>query len=59
MREGERVHVLEVRPEVPAQAELRLPPQEEAQDRLRDDRSVRVRGARRVPGVVGGVARNK
>ena len=36
MWEGERVHVLQVWSQVPAQAELCLPPEEEAQDCLRD-----------------------
>ena len=38
--------------EVPAQAELCLPPEAEAQDRVRDDRPVRLRWAGRVPGGV-------
>ena len=41
MWQGQRVHVLQVRPEVSPQTELRLPPQEETQDRLRQCRAVR------------------
>ena len=50
MRQGERFHVQQVRPAVPAQAELRLPPKAETQDRVRDYRSVRELGAGGVPG---------
>ena len=38
--------------EVPAQAELCLPPEAEAQDRVRDDRPVRLRWVGRVPRLV-------
>ena len=41
MWQGQRVHVLQVRPEVSPQTELRLPPQEETQDRVRQCRAVR------------------
>ena len=51
MRQGERLHVLQVRPQVPAQAELRVPPQAEAQDRVRDGGPVRQLG----PGSVHGL----
>ena len=38
--QGQRLHVLQVRPEVSSQTELRLPSQEETQDRVRQCRAV-------------------
>ena len=41
MWQGQRLHVLQVWTEVPAQTELRVSPQEETQDRVRECGAVR------------------
>ena len=58
VRQGGRVSVRQVRAEVPAQAELCLPPEAETQDRVRDDRPVRLRWFGRVPRGVSWVERD-
>jgi len=45
VRQGERLPVLQVRPEVPPQAELRLPPEAQAQSGVRDQRPLHHGGA--------------
>ena len=56
MWKRKRFHVFQVWSEVPAQAELCLPPEAEAQDRVRDDRPVRVC---RAGGLPRGIGRDK
>merc|ERR1712130_145970 len=57
-RQRKCFHVFQVWPEVPAQAELGLPPEAETQDRVRDDRPVRLRWVGRVPRGVSWVERD-